>query len=257
MDRSQLKSYLDQLVNKYNQPNFIHADPISIPHQFDRLQDIEIIGFWTAILSWGLRKTIINKANTLCKLMDHAPYDFILNHTEKDRKRFLQFKHRTFNATDTLYFLSFFQSYYHQHHTLEDLFYTPHSDSIFPGIDRLRERFFHLPHAPHRTKKHIANPSRGSTCKRINMFLRWMVRSDDQGVDFGLWKRIKPHQLYIPLDVHVEKQARKLGLIQRKQRDWKTVEELTDRLKEFDQSDPTKYDFALFGLGIAEKSSNV
>ena len=250
MNSINLKNYLDELVLRYNRTDFIPNDPISVPHQFTKQQDIEIIGFWTAILSWGLRKTIIRKAQELCDLMDHAPYDFIINHKEKDRTRFLKFKHRTFNATDTIYFLSFLQAFYRENNSLESLFYNSGSKNLYEGLSQFRSNFFNLPDAPLRTRKHIANPSTGSTCKRINMFLRWMVRDDPQGVDFGIWKKIKAYQLYIPLDVHVEKQARKLGLIQRKQRDWKTVIELTDRLKQLDPKDPVKYDFALFGLGI-------
>jgi len=255
---SGLKSYLDDCVLQFNQPEFIPDDPISIPHQFTQLQDIEIIGLWVAILAWGQRKTIINKANELIDLMGGAPYDFILNHQEKDRQAFLQFKHRTFQATDTLYFLEFFQNYYRKHQSLEDAFarhLTANDPTTAKALIGFRNDFFALPNAPQRTRKHVASPARNSSCKRLNMFLRWMVRQDEQGVDFGLWKKIKPSQLQMPLDVHVERVARRLGLIDRKQRDWKTVVELTDRLRAFDPEDPVKYDFALFGVGVLEKKN--
>lgn len=250
-----LKSYLDSCVTKFNCPDFISADPISIPHRFTRLQDIEIMGFWVAILAWGRRKTIINKASELIDLMGGQPYDFILHHKEKDRKAFLNFKHRTFQTTDTLYFLEFLQQYYRKHSSLEDAFTLhlhPGDTTTENALIGFRQLFFSLPDAPQRTQKHIASPARNSACKRLNMFLRWMVRQDDKGVDFGLWKKIKPAQLQMPLDVHVERVARRLGLIARKQRDWKTVVELTDRLRAFDPDDPVKYDFALFGIGVLE-----
>ena len=248
-----LQEYLDSCVEKYNQPNFIENDPICIPHQFTKLQDIEIMGFWTAMLAWGQRKTIINKANELVQLMDGSPHDFIKNHQEIDRKPFLQFKHRTFQPTDTLYFLEFFQQYYQQHSSLEDAFARflkkedKHTGNALIGFHDL---FFALPDSPSRTRKHIATPARNSSCKRLNMFLRWMVRKDDKGVDFGLWHNIHPRQLLMPLDVHVDRVARRFNLLQRKQRDWKTVVELTNTLKEYDSEDPVKYDFALFGLGV-------
>ena len=243
---------MDKLVDQFNQESFIENDPISIPRRYSKLQDIEISGFWTAILSWGLRKTIINKANQLFQLMDDSPYDFIVNHQEKDRKKFLAFKHRTFNDIDTLYFLEFLQHYYKSNSSLETLFA---KNNIESGLSNFKQEFFSLSSAPKRTRKHISSPTTKSTCKRLNMFLRWMVREDNRGVDFGVWKTIKPSQLMMPLDVHVENQARKLGLLRRKQRDWNSVVELTDRLREFDPDDPVKYDFALFGLGIYEKQN--
>ena len=250
-----LKDFLDEQVERFNRPAFIENDPISVPHRFTKLQDIEIIGFWVAMLAWGQRKTIINNANRLVELMDGAPYDFIINHQEADRKRFLDFKHRTFQATDTLYFLEFFQHYFRENKSLEKAFVRhlkPTEPNIKSALMGFHEDFFALPFAPQRTRKHVATPARKSTCKRLNMFLRWMVRQDDKGVDFGLWKKISPSQLMIPLDVHVERVARELGLLERKQRDWQTVEELTERLKEFDPKDPVKYDFALFGTGILD-----
>lgn len=253
----ELKAYLDKAVKQFNQPAFIVDDPISIPHKFNLLQDKEIIGFWVAMLSWGQRKTIINKANELIDYMDGTPYDFIQNHSEKDLKPLLNFKHRTFQATDTLYFIDFFKRYYAKHDSLEDAFASNLSSSdptIEPALIGFQKAFFDHENAPRRTQKHVASPARKSTCKRLNMFLRWMVRKDKKGVDFGLWKKIKPAQLQIPFDVHVERVARELKLIKRKQRDWKTVLELTEALKQFDPKDPVKYDFALFGIGVLQKT---
>lgn len=253
---SDLKAFLDRKYSQYNTPDFINEDPISIPHRFFRLQDIEISGFIAAVLAWGQRKTIINKCTELFNLMDNAPYDFVRNHQESDLKAFLNFKHRTFNATDTLYFIQYFQQYYQHHESLEKAFLAEgHRDeeNLEAGLIRFHNQFFTLEDHPLRTKKHIATPARNSACKRINMFLRWMVRDDDRGVDFGLWKNIKPSQLICPCDVHVDRVARKLGLITRKQTDWQTAKELTAGLKLLDPEDPVKYDFALFGLGVYEK----
>ncbi len=254
--KNNLKSLLDGYVQKYNRPSFIESDPISVPHRFTKKQDIEIAAFWTATFAWGLRKTIINKADELFGLMDDAPFDFIKNHRETDRKRFLGFKHRTFQPTDTLYFLEFLQWFYNSHTSLEEAFLKnlkkgdAHVGNALIGFQNL---FFSLPDAPKRTRKHVASPATKSTCKRLNMLLRWMVRDDGKGVDLGIWKRIKPSQLLIPLDVHVDRFARKFGLLERKQTDWLAVLELTEKLKEFDPDDPVKYDFALFGLGVLEK----
>ncbi len=251
-----LQSFLNEAVRQYNTSGFIADDPISIPHRFSRLQDREITGFWTATLAWGQRKTIIQSANRLIDLMDGAPYDFIVHHTEEDRKRFLDFKHRTFQATDTLWFLEFLQQFYRQNVSLEQAF-ARHLSSGDKTVERaltgFHRDFFDLPYAPERTRKHVATPERGSTCKRLNMFLRWMVRRDDAGVDFGVWKAISPAQLLMPLDVHVERVARRMGLLHRKQTDWRAVLELTENLRAFDPEDPVKYDFALFGLGVLEK----
>jgi len=257
-----LKEFLEEKVDQYNRPDFIPNDPISIPHRFTKTQDIEIMGFWAAVLAWGQRKTIINKCNELIKLLDGAPYDFIMNHKESDLKPFLNFKHRTFNATDTLYFITFFKEYYSKNDSLENAFILG-NNSVLKDSDLYIERalinfhhlFFSLDDYPHRTKKHIPTPARGSTCKRMNMFLRWMVRKDDKGVDFGIWQML-PSQLVCPCDVHVDKAARKLGLITRKQTDWLTALELTENLKQFDPDDPVKYDFALFGVGRFEMSHN-
>ena len=287
-----LQQFLDAKVNQFNRPEFIENDPIVIPHQFARKQDIEIMGFFAAILAWGQRKTIINKCRELIVRMDNAPFDFIQNHQETDLKALLGFKHRTFNDTDLLYFVSFFRQHYQQYESLEDAFlpsvagaeqqpvfredfmdenanasftlqnsssvcYAHHlvrpENNIETLLNHFRSYFFSLPDFPHRSKKHVSSPQQKSTCKRLNMFLRWMVRKDNCGVDFGIWTKIKPADLICPCDLHVDRVARKLKLITRKQNNWQTTVELTERLREFDSQDPVKYDFALFGLGIEEK----
>jgi uncharacterized protein (TIGR02757 family) len=272
-----LKPLLDEYVQRFNRPDFIADDPISIPHRFSKPQDIEITAFWTAILAWGQRKTIINSANRLFEYMDNAPHDFIMNHQEIDRKRFEDFKHRTFQPTDALYFLEFLQQFYQKNDSLETAFArhlndfgsetsdfgnaltsqisnsTSKDPSVSTALIGFHKDFFDLPDVPHRTRKHIATPLSKSTCKRLCMFLRWMVRRDNCGVDFGIWHTIKPSQLLMPLDVHVERHARRLGLLERPQTDWQTVLELTENMRQFDPEDPVKYDFALFGMGIAEK----
>jgi uncharacterized protein (TIGR02757 family) len=250
---SYVADLLEQKYLQYNQPNFIPNDPVCIPHLFTQKQDIEIMGFWAAVLAWGQRKTIINKCHELISLMDDSPYDFIKNHQESDLKRFLNFKHRTFNATDTLYFIAWFKEFYQQHESLEEAFVVeelPFSRNTKYNIIAFHERFFNLEDYPERTRKHIATPIRNSSCKRINMFLRWMVRKDNKGVDFGIWDEMHSSQLVCPCDVHVDRVARLLGLIERPQTDWKTAEELTENLKQLDPNDPVKYDFALFGLGV-------
>ena len=260
LDKTSLKAYLDDCVEQFNQPDFIANDPICIPHQFSKLQDIEIIGFWVAMLAWGQRKTIIKKAYELIDLMKGRPHEFILNHDEKERTRFLSFKHRTFQATDTLYFLEYLQQYYRNNESLEDAFSSHLNEddiSTKKALEGFHQQFFSLSDAPLRTRKHIATPAKNSSCKRLNMFLRWMVRDDEKGVDFGLWKKIKPAQLMMPLDVHVERVGRRLNLLDRKQRDWKAVEELTQNLRAFDPNDPVKYDYALFGLGVLENSKGM
>lgn len=287
MEFLELKDFLDVKVALYNRPDFIQNDPICIPHQYTKKQDIEIAAFFAAILAWGQRKTIINKCNELFARMDHEPYEFMMHHGDEDLKRLLGFKHRTFNDTDLLYFVSFFKSHYQQFDSLEAAFLPPGdvfqtdflSEQVLgnylagsyassscmlaelnkqePKIERalnyFRAYFFSLPEYPRRTIKHVSSPLQKSTCKRLNMFLRWMVRSDDKGVDFGIWKTIRPADLICPCDVHVDRVSRRLGLIERKQTDWRTAVELTDRLLELDPLDPVKYDFALFGLGVEEK----
>ena len=251
-----MKDFLDTKVAQYNQPNFIQDDPILIPHSYHKQQDIEIAGFFAAVIAWGRRKVIISKCQELLGMMDHVPHDFLLYHQPSDLKPLLNFKHRTFNATDTLYFIHFLKHYYQQYNTLEDAFLqgvSPPHTSIENSLITFHNLFFSLPNYPERTRKHIATPERQAACKRINLFLRWMVRKDNQGVDFGLWKRIKPHQLICPCDVHVGRVARKLGLLKRKSTDWKAAMELTQNLKAFCPIDPVKYDFALFGLGLMEQ----
>lgn len=256
MNRSELKAFLDAKVVQYNQLSFIELDPIVIPHQFSKKQDIEISGLIAAVFAWGQRKTIINKCLDFLGRMDNDPYQFVLHHSEADLRRFLDFKHRTFNPTDALYFIEFFKWYYQLHDSLETAFsegISTDSKHIGEGLKHFFELFFSLPDAPKRTQKHIPTPDRKSACKRINMYLRWMVRKDDAGVDFGLWSQIQPRQLICPCDLHVDRVARKLKLIKRKQTDWETAVELTEELKKLDPLDPVKYDFALFGLGIEER----
>ncbi|MDX1476366.1 MAG: TIGR02757 family protein [Saprospiraceae bacterium] len=251
-----LKDLLEERVARYNRPSFIASDPICIPHQYSTRQDIEITAFWTAILAWGQRTTIIAKARDLFARMGPSPYEFIVNHRERDRRRFEDFRHRTFQPTDTLYFLAFLQDFYRRHASLETAF-TDHAgqgpDTIFTALTNFHETFFAPDWAPRRTRKHVSTPVRGASCKRLNMFLRWMVRRDNQGVDFGLWRRIDPAVLMIPLDVHVHRVALRLGLLHRTQADWKSVELLTAVLREMDPADPARYDFALFGMGVLEQ----
>ncbi len=250
-----LKLFLNKKVDEYNQPSFISADPICIPHAFTKKPDIEISGFFAALFAWGNRTTIINKSKELMHLMDNSPHQFIVGHTDKELKSLLDFKHRTFNTTDLLYFIHFLQYHYNKHASLETAF-IPNKKNVVVIEDALNYffgYFFNMEDAPPRTKKHVAAPFKGSTCKRLNMFLRWMVRSDNKGVDFGIWKRIKPSDLICPVDLHVARVARKLKLIERKQTDWLTAVELTENLKKLDAKDPVKYDFALFSLGVGEK----
>lgn len=255
MNSNELKDFLDEKVAQYNQPGFIPNDPVCIPHDFTKKQDIEIAGFLAAVFAWGQRKTIINKSREFLHLMGNEPHRFVLNYSEDDLEPILDFKHRTFNSTDALYFLHFFRWFYERHDSLEEAFTKGLSENALMEARLIHffELFFSLPDHPIRTYKHIPNPARKSACKRINMFLRWMVRQDDRGVDFGIWKTIKPNHLICPCDLHVDRVARKLGLIKRKQTDWQTALELTENLKKLDAQDPIKYDFALFGLGVEEK----
>lgn len=254
-----IKVHFDKQVARFNSPDFIEKDPISIPHQFSLKQDIEIIGFWVSMLSWGQRITIINKSNQLVDLMRGKPFDFIMNHRESDLEPFTAFKHRTFNADDTLYFIHFFRRFYSKYDSLEQGFTQfrkteeNQMEEMFTGFN---DFFFDDPYALRRTRKHVASPARKSTCKRLNMFMRWMVRQDDRGVDFGLWEEIPMSSLMIPLDVHVERVARRYGLLTRKQRDWQAVQEITEHLRGFDPQDPVKYDYALFGEGVVDKTTS-
>ena len=249
-----LKIFLDKKVDEYDQPFFITADPICIPHSFSKKQDIEISGFFAAIFAWGNRTTIINKSRLLMQLMDNAPHDFCLNHTDEDLKKLLTFKHRTFNPTDLLYFIEFFKQHYKKYDSLEIAFskWMKKNDStIENALNGFYDYFFSLPDVPKRTMKHIASPNKKASCKRLCMYLRWMVRNG--AVDFGIWKNIKPSQLIIPLDLHVSRVAKRFHLLQRNQSDWMAALELTESMRQFDDKDPAKYDFALFALGVLEK----
>ena len=249
-----LKPFLDKKVLEYNTLGFIEDDPICIPHLFNNKQDIEIMGFIAAILAWGQRKTIINKCKDLIDRMDGDPYGFISGYSGNDLQKLEGFKHRTFNFTDLEYFIRFFRQFYSQHKSLEPAFIDPSSPGdMGKGLTHFRNEFFSFSDHPHRTRKHISSPDMGSSCKRLNMFLRWMVRKDTTGVDFGIWKRLSPAQLMCPLDLHVERVARKLELVTIKQSNWTAVEELTANLRLLDSKDPVKYDFALFGMGVVEK----
>lgn len=299
MQIQELKELLDAKAREYNRIDFIENDPICIPHAFTSKQDIEISGFFAALLAWGQRKTIINKCRELMARMGDQPSDFIRNHSDQDLKDLLGFKHRTFNDTDLLYFVAFLRHHYQSFDSLEDAFligwrHTEFRDdyggdysenarinqtfnadntdgassvcfqqemerqnsqhqsfAMETSLINFRTYFFSLPDFPQRTTKHISSPAKKASCKRLNMFLRWMVRKDGSGVDFGIWKRLSPAQLICPYDVHVDRVARGLGLIERKQRDWRTALELTEHLRVFDPKDPVKYDFALFGMGVA------
>lgn len=253
--KKDLKEFLDKKVEEYNQPTFIANDPISIPRRFSKKQDIEVAGFFAAIFSWGSRTTIINKSRELLQSMDNSPYDFCMTAGPAELKRLLGFKHRTFNATDLLYFIEFFKSHYSIHDSLEIAFtkgMNKKDGTIENGLNAFYRYFFSLPDIPQRTRKHIAAPDKNSSCKRLNMFLRWMVRNDNRGVDLGIWKNISPSQLICPVDVHVARVAKRLNLLQRTQTDWQAALELTDYLRTLDPADPVKYDFALFGIGVME-----
>ena len=253
------------MVDKYNQPSFIKNDPISIPHLFNKKQDIEIAGFFAAIFSWGNRITIINKSKELLERMDKSPYEFIRNGTAKDLKKLSGFKHRTFHEDDLYYFIEFFRRHYKKFDSLEEAFIPPlipekgfelacrsGRDQVEQALNHFKKYFFSFGHLK-RTEKHIASPAQKSSCKRLNMFLRWMVRNDHKGVDFGIWHNFSPAALICPLDVHVARVARKLNLLHRKQNDWQAATELTKALCNLDNQDPVKYDFALFNLGIDGK----
>ena len=255
MNENNLKEFLDKKVDEYNQPFFITNDPICVPYQFSKKQDIEVAAFFASIFAWGNRTTIIQKSKELMALMGNAPHDFCLHHTNENLKRLLQFKHRTFNATDLLYFIQFLKFHYSKNSSLETAFtkwMNKNDETIEKGLIGFCHYFFSLPEVPARTRKHIASPEKKSSCKRLNMFLRWMVRKDNKGVDFGLWKTISPSQLVCPIDLHVARVAKRFGFIARSQTDWQSALELTRHLRTLDESDPVKYDFALFGLGVME-----
>jgi len=252
LSQQELFEFLEIKYDQYNHPSFIESDPISIPHLFTKKQDIEVAGFLTATISWGSRKTIVSNARKLIQMMDDDPYSFIMGASENDFSPFRKFVHRTFNGNDCIYFIKSLQNCYLKHGGLEDLFSTENKQGLKEKISGFRSIFLELSHDPH-VEKHIADPMKNASAKRILMFLRWMVRDNSHGVDFGLWKSIDPSQLICPLDVHVGNVARNLGLLTRKSNDWKAAEELTLNLRRFDPSDPVKYDFALFGLGIYER----
>jgi uncharacterized protein (TIGR02757 family) len=297
-NKKELREFLEEKVTKYNCPSFIAKDPISVPHCFNKKQDIEIAGLFASIFAWGNRTTIIQKSNEVMNGMDNAPYDFVINHRTADLKKFLTFRHRTFNTTDLLYFIRFLKSHYLHSDSLESAFLQnatnekiplypqvsvntiakpdsrlsnskiiskkqvhdllnskndSENDFIKNALSVFYKRFFSLEGAPYRTRKHVACPEKKSTCKRLNMYLRWMVRQDKSGVDFGIWKKISAADLICPVDLHVARVARGLGLINRKLTDWETAMELTIALRGMDKNDPVKYDFALFGMGAMEK----
>ncbi|UMB61088.1 TIGR02757 family protein [Lutibacter sp. A80] len=253
MTNKELKEFLDIKVVEYNNPTFIESDPIQIPHQFSIKEDIEISGFLTATIAWGNRKMIIKNAIKMMDLLGNSPYDFVMNHKPHHLDNFNGFVHRTFNSLDAVYFINALQHIYKNYYGLEGVFSNYSTKTTTqPAIHKLKELFFEIPHLE-RTKKHISDPLKGSAAKRINMFLRWMVRNDAAGVDFGIWKTISPAILSCPLDVHSGNVARKLGLLTRKQNDAKALVELDTALRKMDKIDPVKYDFALFGLGVFEK----
>ncbi|MCM4171673.1 TIGR02757 family protein [Arenibacter sp. TNZ] len=253
MTQQELKEFLDAKVEQYNHPDFLTTDPIQIPHKFTKKEDIEISGFLTATIAWGNRKSIINNAERMMEMLDSSPFDFVMNHEERDLEKLQAFVHRTFNGEDLRYFIRSLNNIYSRHSGLEELF-AQKSDitSLQSAISHFKTVFFELDHLP-RTTKHVSDPIKGSAAKRINMFLRWMIRDNTTGVDFGIWNKIKPSQLSCPLDVHSGNVARKLGLILRKQNDGKALAELDANLRKLDPHDPVKYDFALFGLGVFEK----
>ena len=253
MNKQELKEFLDDKVLEYNNLKFIESDPIQIPHLFTLKEDIEIAGFLAATIAWGNRKMIIKNAHKMMELMGNSPYDFVMNHKEHHLDNFDGFVHRTFNNVDFTYFIKALHHIYTNHDGLEGVFkLNTATNSLQPAIHQLKKVFFEINH-PSRTTKHISDPLKGSAAKRINMYLRWMVRNDNNGVDFGLWKSISPSVLSCPLDVHSGNVARKIGLLTRKQNDAKALAQLDNSLRAMDSNDPVKYDFALFGLGVFEK----
>lgn len=253
---NKIKEFMDSKVLAYDHRTFIKDDPVSIPHLFKKKQDIEIAGFFAAVFAWGNRTTIIRKSLELLERMDNAPYDFVTGHRDTDLKRLLGFKHRTFNDTDLLYFMAFLQQHYWKKDTLEEAFtrsMRPSDLTVENALNGFYDYFFSLEAVPTRTRKHIAAPKKRSGCKRLNMYLRWMVRADRNQVDFGIWKKIRPSQLVCPIDLHVARVAKRFGLLKAAASDWTSACQLTEILKKWDPADPVKYDFALFGLGVMEK----
>ncbi len=252
MNQSELKEFLDEKVALYNNPNFIESDPIQIPHLFTQKEDVEIAGFLSATIAWGNRKMIIKNSHRMMDLMGNAPYDFVMSHSETNLEQLEPFVHRTFNGQDFSFFIKSLKNIYQNHNGLESVYSKNQTlESMQNSISEFKKIFFEIPH-PTRTQKHISDPLNGSAAKRINMFLRWMVRQDNNGVDLGIWKSIPPSILSCPLDVHSGNIARKLEILGRKQNDFKALAELDQKLRELDPNDPVKYDFALFGLGVFE-----
>ncbi len=252
MRLNDLKEFLDEKADKYNQPFFIETDPIQIPKKFSEKKDIEIAGFLTATIAWGSRTTIIKNATKLMSLLEYRPYDFIMNASAKDRKELEKFVHRTFNGADCFYFVRSLQNIYKNHGGLQSVFETGYKkgSTVKSALEYFYSVFFEV--QGERTRKHVSNVAAGASGKRLNMYLRWMLRKDNRGVDFGIWDKIPMSDLMLPLDVHTGNVARKLGLLSRKSNDWKAVEEVTLAIRAFDSTDPIKYDFALFGLGAFE-----
>ncbi len=249
---SDIKEFLDEKVNQYNTTSFIELDPICIPHEYQRKEDIEIAGFLAATIAWGNRKMIVKNGRRMMEMMGNSPFDFILNYRESHLDKLDGFVHRTFNFIDLTYFVAALNNIYRNYGGIEDVFQSAViGESTQSAIHEFRTIFFSLPHLP-RTTRHVSDPDKGSAAKRMNMYLRWMVRDDKRGVDFGLWKSISPRQLSCPLDVHSGNVARKLGLLTRTQNDSKALAELDSSLRVMDKEDPVKYDFALFGLGVFE-----
>jgi len=253
LNKKELKEFLDTKVDFYNHPKFIESDPIQVPHQFNKKEDVELSAFLTATISWGNRKSIITNAHKMMAFLDNAPHDFVMNHSEADLEPLTKFVHRTFNGDDFIQFITSLKHIYTHHGGLETLFTTNAygKNNLQPAIHALKKHFFEIEHLP-RTMKHVSDPLKNSAAKRINMFLRWMVRQDNNGVDFGIWESIAPSKLSCPLDVHSGNVARKLKLLKRKQNDAKALMELDANLRRLDHQDPVKYDFALFGLGVFE-----
>ena len=248
-----IKEFLDYKSEKYNNPSFIQEDPIQIPHLFQKKEDIEISGFLTATIAWGNRKSIIKSSKKIVEFFGYKPYDFIMNHKDSDMRKLESFKHRTFNGYDLIQFVKSIKNIYSNHDGLESVFAKNIlEERMHNSIHEFKKKFFEIDHLK-RTKKHISDPFKGSAAKRINMFLRWMVRDDNKGVDFGIWKKIKPKYLSCPLDIHSGRIARKMGILKRKQNDHKAVIELDSFLRTLDVNDPVKYDYALFGIGVFEK----
>jgi len=251
--KNSIKDFLEQKVIQYNNPKFIESDPIQIPHRYQLKEDIEIASFLTATIAWGNRKMIIKNADRMMQLLDNSPYDFIINHEKSDLDKLDGFVHRTYNSIDFRYFIIALQNIYTNYGGLEKIFQDNVTESsIQPAIHEFKKLFFSLNHEP-RTQKHVGDPNKGSACKRINMMLRWLVRKDSAGVDFGIWENISSSKLSCPLDVHSGRVARKLGLLKRKQDDAKALQELDNSLRKLDPIDPVKYDYALFGIGANEE----